>query len=130
MLYSLLHAAQSLEQRLEATLGEVSLSCPKFSALTELARAEEPLTLTELAGRLTCVRSNVTQLVDRLEADGLVRRVEDARDRRSVRAELTPLGRQRQAAGARRVEEVQEALARELGEQGRSALERALARLG
>ena len=36
-----------------------------------------------LAERLTCAKSNVTQLVDRLEADGLVRRKLDPSDRRS-----------------------------------------------
>ena len=34
----------------------------------------------------------MTQLVDRLEADGLVRRVADPTDRRSVKAEITDEG--------------------------------------
>jgi len=38
---------------------------------------------------------NVTGLVDHLERDGLVTRVPDAEDRRSVRARLTELGRAR-----------------------------------
>ena len=47
------------------------------------------------------MRSNVTQLVDRLEAEKLVTRSDDPRDRRSVRAELTARGRSRHAAGMR-----------------------------
>ena len=31
---------------------------------------DEPLPLSQLAERCSCVRSNITQLVDRLEADG------------------------------------------------------------
>ena len=53
-------------------------------------------TLSELASRMICVRSNITQLMGRLEADGLVQREEDPHDRRCVRATLTPLGRERQ----------------------------------
>jgi len=75
------------------------------------------------------VRSNITQLVDRLEADGLVRRVEDPKDRRSVRATLTPLGRERQAAGARCVRDVQREMAERLAGTDGGALERALERL-
>jgi DNA-binding MarR family transcriptional regulator len=97
--------------------------------LSKLAEAGGPLALSDLAARLSCVRSNMTQLVDRLEADGLVRRVDDAADRRSVRAELTPLGQKRQAAGARQVEKVRRAFASSLPQADRAALERALAAL-
>lgn len=38
---------------------------------------------------------NVTQLVDGLEAEGLVRRVPHPTDRRAIVIELTPLGRSR-----------------------------------
>ena len=48
-----------------------------------------PISLSELAEKLTCVRSNVTQLVDRLEADGLAKRADDPADRRAVRAKVT-----------------------------------------
>ena len=66
-----------LETRLEEVLSKVELSPPKYGALNQLVQAGKPLMLGELAARLTCVRSNITQLVDRLEADGLVERVED-----------------------------------------------------
>src|SRR5438105_15873465 len=95
MLYAFLHAAHAVEGRMEEALGAVSLSGAKFAALSKLAEAGETLTLTDLASRLTCVRSNITQLVDRLEADGLVRRADDPEDRRAIRPAPTPLGRQR-----------------------------------
>jgi DNA-binding MarR family transcriptional regulator len=95
-------------------LATVNLSGPKFAALSALVGAGEPLSMCDLAGKLSCVRSNVTQLVDRLETDGLVRRVEDSKDRRAVRAEVTALGRQRQAAGAKKVAAVHKELSKQL----------------
>lgn len=99
LLGGLLHAAHQLEDELEERLAGVSLSRAKLKVLTTLVRAGEPIALRELADRIQCVRSNVTQLVDRLEAEGLVRRVDDPDDRRSVRAEITREGRERQARG-------------------------------
>ena len=124
-----LQTAQAIEERLEAALVAVDLSVAKYSALKQLAAADEPLSLSDMAARLVCVRSNVSQLVDRLEADGLVRRVEDPKDRRCVRAALTDLGRERQAAGERRLESVKGEIVAVLSEVDRDALERALARL-
>jgi DNA-binding MarR family transcriptional regulator len=47
------------------------------------------------------VKSNVTQLVDRLEADGLVARTLDQSDRRSRLAVITPAGRTAHEQGTR-----------------------------
>jgi DNA-binding MarR family transcriptional regulator len=110
-MWSLIHAARAIEHRMESALEVVELSTPKFAVLSILVEADAALTLSELAARSSCVRSNMTQLIDRLEADGLVRRVDDPHDRRSVRAELTPLGRERQTAGARQMETVREQFA-------------------
>ncbi len=123
---SLLHAAQAVTDRLEASLEPVGLSMAKHSALTQLSEAGEPLTLSELAARLSCVRSNITQLVDRLEADGLVRRVDDPSDRRSVRAELTQLGQDKQVAGAVELAKAQDKLAAMLGSADMEGLSSAL----
>ena len=127
--FSILHAAKLIEDRLEAGLGDLGLSMAKHSALSRLQEAGEPLTLSELAERLSCVRSNITQLVDRLEADGLVRRVADPADRRSVRAELTQLGRDKQAAGAAALTKVQGEIADQLGQADLANLESALSSL-
>lgn len=126
VMFSLFQAAHAVEKRLEEALEPVGLSGPKFGALTHLVQAGEPLSLSECAARMTCVRSNITQLVDRLEADGLVRRVDDPADRRAVRVVVTPLGLERQAAGAKQVEKMQAELARRLSRIECGALERAL----
>jgi DNA-binding MarR family transcriptional regulator len=98
LLLGLIHAGRVAEDRLEAALGEAGMSGAKFAAVSALASVGEPISLSELASQLICVRSNITQLVDRLEADGLVERVNCPNDRRSVKAALTDLGRERYAA--------------------------------
>lgn len=108
---TILETAHALEAKLEATLDQAGLSGAKFSVLSELVRSGEPLALSELAARVSCVRSNMTQLIDRLEADGLVRRVSCPTDRRSVKAEITEEGARRQADGAQRVEGLEQELA-------------------
>jgi DNA-binding MarR family transcriptional regulator len=126
-MFSLMHAGSAVEKRLEEALEQVGLSLAKYGALTHLVQASEPLSLSDCAARMTCVRSNITQLVDRLEADGLVRRVDDPTDRRGVRAAVTPLGQQRQAAGARQVKKVQEEVGKILRGIDHDALARVLA---
>ena len=51
--------------------------------------------LGDLANELDSTPRNITGLVDHLERDGLVERIPDPSDRRSVRARLTPAGRER-----------------------------------
>ncbi|MHB1225886.1 MAG: MarR family winged helix-turn-helix transcriptional regulator [Gemmatimonadaceae bacterium] len=125
----LLEAAQSIQGRLEGVLDEVGLSSAKYQALDALVAAQEPLTLSELAGRLKCVRSNITQLVDRLEADGLVKRVNDPSDRRAVRAVVTELGAERRAAGAEAIGKLQAELASRVAPADRALFHRVLSAL-
>lgn len=126
---ALLGAARRLHERLEDALGSAGLSVAKYHALDQLARSGGGMALGELATCLQCVRSNVTQLVDRLESEGYVRRVADPADRRTTRAELTPLGMERHGSGAAAVHAVHEALAERLTEEERTTLLRALTAL-
>src|SRR6266850_5272147 len=100
-MFSLLHAAGSVESYVESKLSVVGLSIPKLAALHRLVEAGDSLPLGQLAERLACVKSNVTQLVDRLEADGLVTRAADPNDRRSRIAVLTDAGRTAYEKGRR-----------------------------
>ena len=126
---ALLQAARSTQERLESALDSVGLSPAKYQALDALVRAGQPLALSELAGCLNCVRSNVTQLADRLEMDGLVKRVDDASDRRAIRAVVTPLGVERHAAGVEIMTELQTAFATRVAPSDRQAFLRALSAL-
>jgi DNA-binding MarR family transcriptional regulator len=89
----LLKAGMAVAEQLERSLEPWSLSLAKLRALEQLDAAPEGLPLGHLAERLCCVKSNVTQLVDRLESDGFVRRVPQPADRRCVVATLTERGR-------------------------------------
>lgn len=100
-LAALLHTAQAAQADVEAKLADVGLSLPKLIALQALSEAGESLPLNQLAERCSCVRSNITQLVDRLEADGLVQRQLDPHDRRSRLAVLTAAGRKACRDGSR-----------------------------
>jgi|SRR5689334_4778247 len=128
-IFSVIHAAHVLEEKLEDALDKAQLSMPKYSVLNELVSAGEALSLGELANRLSCVRSNMTQLVDRLEADGLVRRVACPTDRRSVKAEITEAGRVRQADGSKEVTRLQDEVAASVPVEDRATLVRLLAHL-
>src|SRR5258708_32149637 len=99
-LFAVLHASGVLESRTELKLAEVGLSLPKLAALNRLTDAGGSLPLGQLAERLSCVKSNVTQLVDRLEADGLVSREAGPNDRRSRIAALTDAGKKAHERGA------------------------------
>src|SRR5215218_1423266 len=110
----LLEAGRAQFAKLEEALKTVGLSTAKYYVLSQLVEAREAIPLRLLAQEQGCVASNMTTLVDRLEADGLVRRIDDPADRRSKRAELTELGREKADAGARVVEEVETAFAESL----------------
>ena len=129
LLFPLLHSARVLEDRMENAFEAIGLSSAKYGVLAQLAEAGEPLPLSELAARLSCVRSNMTQLVDRLEGDGFVRRVNDPSDRRVVRAELTDLGRGQAHAGAQQLAGMQAEFAALLSPSDREALVRVLSAL-
>ena len=100
-LTTLLHTPGVAQAGVEAKLAAVGLSLAKLAALQALIDAGDALPLNQLADRLSCVRSNITQLVDRLEADGLVRRRTDPHDRRLRLAVLTPAGRRACDEGTR-----------------------------
>jgi DNA-binding MarR family transcriptional regulator len=98
-LASFLDTADRLYERIGAALGRVGLSYPKYELLEHLKGSGAPVSLRMLAEGQSCARSNITQLVDKLEIEGLVRRVADPDDRRGIRAELTEAGAERAVEG-------------------------------
>jgi DNA-binding MarR family transcriptional regulator len=98
-LASFLDAADRLYERIGAALARVGLSYPKYEVLEHLRTSADPVSLGALAEGQSCARSNITQLVDKLEIEGLVRRVADPDDRRGIRAELTDAGEERAGEG-------------------------------
>src|SRR5438876_8992484 len=122
LVFSLLETAEAVEARLEAVLSPTGLSMAKLAVLHVLVEAREPLPLSDLAERQHCVRSNITQLVDRLEKDGFVRRRADPDDRRSVRAVLTAAGERAHGQGMRALAAEQRAIMSSLGAGDAAAL--------
>ena len=96
-----------LRRRLERKFG---VSLPKFDVLAALARKPSGMTMTEVSRFLMVSNGNVTGLIGRLVADGLVVRVADAEDRRATFVRLTQKGLRRftamAAAHARWLEEM------------------------
>jgi DNA-binding MarR family transcriptional regulator len=97
----LVRGADAVQSFIESRLATVELSLPKLVALYWLMKSGESLPLGQLAERISCVKSNVTQLIDRLEADGLVARAPDPNDRRSRLAVITAKGKQAYEDGIR-----------------------------
>ena len=65
---------------------------PRFDVMAALYRRREGVTMSELSRMLLVSNGNATAVVDRLEADGLVRRSPSDTDRRTVFVTLTARG--------------------------------------
>jgi len=66
---------------------------PRFDMLAQLDKAPGDMTLGELSQRMMVTNGNVTGLVDRLVAEGLIARRASPRDRRVQIVKLTAAGR-------------------------------------
>jgi DNA-binding MarR family transcriptional regulator len=74
----------------EGRIAALGLTAPQAVLLRALG---SPLPMNQIAGRMHCDASNLTGIVDRLEARGLVERRVRARDRRVKEIALTATGR-------------------------------------
>jgi DNA-binding MarR family transcriptional regulator len=124
------HAAvvELLARELEAERG---LPLGWYDVLLTLDQAREHrLRMQELAQSVLLSKSGLTRLIDRMEANGLVRREPCPSDRRGAFAVLTPQGRStfRRAAPVH-LRGIQEHFARHLDDQEAATLVAALARV-
>jgi DNA-binding MarR family transcriptional regulator len=91
---SLMRVQQILLARLNALLEPFGLTFARYEALMILFYSRRgALPLGKMGVRLQVHRTAITNIVDRLERDGLVARVAHERDRRTTLAEITPEGR-------------------------------------
>src|SRR3954464_4711269 len=96
---SIMRAQQILLARLNELLGPLGLTFPRYEALMLLSFTRTgTLPLGKVGERLQVHRTSVTNIIDKLEADGLVRRVPHTADRRATLAEITDGGRDTAAA--------------------------------
>src|SRR6266404_2854440 len=92
-LLQLLRTAETLWNASRLFFTRWDLSPSQFNVLNLLYDQPDGCTQIELSRWLIMHRSNVTGLVDRLEARGLVQRRDNARDRRAYRVVLTTAGK-------------------------------------
>jgi MarR family 2-MHQ and catechol resistance regulon transcriptional repressor len=89
---SLARCYATFSRAVACKVAEYDLTAPQFGVLEALFHLG-PLSLGDLAEKLLVTGGNVTYVMDRLEAQGLVVRERSGNDRRVVRAHLTSKGR-------------------------------------
>jgi len=88
----LLHAMGNLTRRqTREIMTEFDVTPPQCEALMVLKEGGS-LAMGELCQRVGSACSTATDLIDRMERNGLVERVRDPRDRRVIRLHITPKG--------------------------------------
>ena len=102
----LLTCTQMIERVVRSRLRErFSTTLPRFDLMAQLERHPDGLKMNDLSRRLMVTGGNVTAIVDQLEKDGLVGRLEEPADRRAFRVRLTKTGERSFAEMARAHEE-------------------------
>ena len=91
---AILRSQQMLSNEIAAVMRQHGLTFPRYEVLSWLAiDPESSLTLSWISKTLRIPPATVTNLIDRLETDGLVRRVQHPLDARTTLAVITPRGR-------------------------------------
>lgn len=86
------YVSQLVESELDQSLAAIDLSITQLNTLHHIQQSKCALALSGLAEQKDCVKSNITQLIDRMETKGLVERVRSETDRRKILTVLTPKG--------------------------------------
>ena len=93
MYLSMLRTVELLSRGVAETLAAADLTPTQYNALRILRGAGDAgASCTEVSERMVTKDSDVTRLLDRLEARGLISRGRDAKDRRLVLARITDEG--------------------------------------
>jgi MarR family 2-MHQ and catechol resistance regulon transcriptional repressor len=89
---NLQRAANTVQSQAMRHLDQHGLTPSQFAVLEALHHVG-PLCLSELAQKILRTGGNLTMVVDNLERSGYVKRVQSAKDKRFIRAEITDTGR-------------------------------------
>ena len=90
----LLTCTQLIERQVRSRLREqFGTTLPRFDLLAQLERHPGGLKMNELSRMLMVTGGNITAIVDQLETEGLVERLDDPLDRRSWQIRLTAAGK-------------------------------------
>ena len=102
----LLTCTQLVEREVRSRLrGQFNTTLPRFDLMAQLDRHPEGLKMNALSRMLMVTGGNVTGIVDQLEKEGLVERLDAPDDRRAFRIRLTRAGERAFAEMARAHEE-------------------------
>ena len=102
----LLTCTQLIERQVRSRLREeFATTLPRFDLMAQLERYREGLKMNERSRLLMVTGGNVTAIVDQLEKEGLVERLDEPADRRAFRIRLTRAGERSFAEMAREHEE-------------------------
>lgn len=102
----LLTCTQLIERQVRSRLREqFGTTLPRFDLMAQLERHPEGLKMNELSRLLMVTGGNVTAIVDQLEKEGQVERLDEPADRRAFRIRLTRAGERNFAEMARAHEE-------------------------
>jgi DNA-binding MarR family transcriptional regulator len=99
---AMLSAHASLMRRFSAEEVWEDISMKEYDVLYTLSKCPEPIRLTDLNQHVLLSQPAMSRLVERLAARGLVQRIADSRDLRTVRLWLTADGRALQRRVGRR----------------------------
>ena len=89
----LLTCTQLIERQVRSRLrSQFDTTLPRFDLMAQLERHREGLKMNELSRLLMVTGGNVTAIVDQLEKEGLVERLDEPADRRAFRIRLTKSG--------------------------------------
>ena len=89
----MLTCTQLIERRVRSRLREeFATTLPRFDLMAQLDRYRDGLKMNELSRLLMVTGGNVTAIVDQLEKEGLVERLDEPADRRAFRIRLTRAG--------------------------------------
>lgn len=109
----------------ETEMAQVGISAAQGHTLFFLNAAEEPPTPAQLSRWLFRESQSVSGLLDRMERQGLIRRVKDLDRKNQVRVEITDRGRKvyRESTQRKSIERIMSSLSKEEQKQLKSSLQ-------
>jgi DNA-binding MarR family transcriptional regulator len=127
---TILRVGMKIQSEFGAALQKIGLSPANYEVLQTLSARPEGILSTELAGALHCTKANISQLVVRMEKNGLIQRTPSIEDKRSSLLQLTKLGRSQAEAADAACSAAEKRLLKDLGPADRKALLKVMAPLG
>lgn len=100
----------SIEKCKDDAFSVVSLPYQQFVVIGAIKHIGDTATPTGIANWLDRNRNSITLIIDRMEKDGLVKRVRDLKDRRRLRLVITAKGEEKRKQALKPAREISEKL--------------------